>query len=373
MEVFIASIYNYVYILAVAIATLLYLPIYQRQAVLGDNGSFVRSKNSFILLVILILFIGLRPVNEQYFADMAAYSFMIRRMYAWKDFEFSWETDNKIFDNIIAWFGANQIEQRFFFISMAIIYFGCLYYGIKRLFPNNVRLAFLTYLAGFSTFSYAVNGIKAGAAASIFILALSFKDKKLICVLLMLVSLGFHHSMVLPIAACILVFFFKNAKWYYWGWALCLLMCILHVKYFQGLFAGMSDEQGAIYLNATRLTTTAHIGFRPDFILYSVMPVLIGYKYEMINKIKLSGTYQFLMHFYLVTNAVWMLCMYASFTNRIAYLSWFVYPIVIIYPYLDKLNKDPLRYMKLRQVVKYHLFFTMFMVFIYYGLFSLGR
>lgn len=373
MEVFIASIYQYVYIVAVAIATLLYLPIYQRQAILGGNESFVRSKNSFTLLIILILFIGLRPVNEQYFVDMAAYSFMIRRMYSGRIFEFNWETDNKIFDNFTAWFGINQIDQRLFFISMAIIYWGCLYYGIKRLFPNNVRLAFLTYLAGFSTFSYAVNGIKAGAAASIFILALSFKDKKLICILLMLVSLGFHHSMVLPIAASILVFFFKNAKWYYWGWAFCLLMCILHVKYFQGLFADMSDEQGSIYLNATSLTTTAHIGFRPDFILYSVMPVLIGYKYEIKSKLKLSRMYQFLMHFYLVTNAVWMLCMYASFNNRIAYLSWFLYPIVIIYPYLDKQNKDPLRYFKLVKVVKLHLYFTLFMVIVYYGLLSLGR
>ena len=373
MEVFLASIYNYIYILVVCIVTLNYLPVYLGQTSLRtDATSYVKPDKAVVFLVILILFIGLRPLNEQYFADMQAYSYQLRRN-AGIIFEFNWDTDNKIFDNFFRWFASKRFDQRIFFVLMSAMYFGFMYLGIKRLFPENVKLAFLTYLAGFSTFSYAVNGIKAGVAASIFILALSFKDKKLICALLMLASFGFHHSMILPVAACIVVYLFKNAKWYYMGWVFCLLMCCLHITYFQGLFAGMSDEQGALYLTATSLTTNAYMGFRPDFILYSAVPVFLGYRFEIKNQQKLSMTYQFLMHFYLVTNAVWLLCMYASFNNRIAYLSWFMYPIVLIYPYLDKQNKDPLRYYKLAKVVKYHLFFTMFMVIVYYGLLSLGR
>lgn len=372
MEVFIASIYRYIYILAVAFVTLHYLPIYQTQTAFGNNQGKSYYGNGLAFLIIVILFIGIRPINEQYFNDMAAYSYWIR-LHAGSTFVFNKETDNKIFDNFILWFGSNNFDQRFFFIIMSALYFGCMYLGLKRLFPNNIKLAFLTYLAGFSTFAYAVNGMKAGVAASIFILALSFKDKKIICALLMMVSLGFHHSMILPIVACVLVYVFKNAKWYYRFWLLSLIVCALHITYFQEVFAGFSDEQGASYLNATSETTSAYIGFRPDFILYSAMPVLLGYKYEINTGQKLSSTYQFLMHFYLLTNAVWMLCMYASFNNRIAYLSWFVYPIVIIAPFLDKMNKDPQRYVKLSRVVKYHLFFTMFMVFIYYGLFSFGR
>lgn len=72
--------------------------------------------------------------------------------------------------------------------------------------------AYLVFLAAFSTFSYATNGIKAGAAASIFILALSYSDKLSICIPLLLVSLSFHHSMTLPLAAFALTFIFKNTK-----------------------------------------------------------------------------------------------------------------------------------------------------------------
>ena len=50
------------------------------------------------------------------------------------------------------------------------------------------------------------------------------------------------------------------------------------------------------------------------------MPVLMGYmvkyKYRLEEKI-----YDMILNTYLVCNAVWMLCMYAEFTNRIAYLS----------------------------------------------------
>lgn len=373
MEIFFSSIYHYIYLLIVAFATLFYLPVYTRQRSIGAQigNSSTNSDKAVFLLVFLILFVGLRPING-YFVDMSAYDYMLRR-HGNTIFEFNWDTDNKIFDNFIAWFGSRHFERKIFFLIMSTLYFGCMYLGLKRLFPDNLKLAFLTYLGGLSTFAYATNGIKAGVAASFFILALSYYDKKKICALLMLISLGFHHSMVMPIAACIVVFFFKNAKWYYWIWVFCLIMCILHISYFQSLFAGYSDEQGAYYLNATNETTTAHIGFRPDFILYSAMPVLLGYIYEIKRKQKLSRKFQFLMHFYLLTNAIWMLCMYASFNNRIAYLSWFVYPIVIIAPFLDKFNTDPMRYKKLANVVTYQLMFTLFMFFVYYGIFRLGR
>lgn len=371
MEEFIASIYNYIYILVIAILTLQYLPVYERQIAIGDKVGIQKPKNGIILLIIVILFIGFRPVST-YFVDMGAYNFILRRN-ADIPFEFDWNTDNKLFDNFILWFSSSKLDSRIFYMIMSILYFGPMYFGLKRLFPDSTKLAFLTYLAGFSTFSFGVNGMKAGVAASIFILALSYRNKKLICFLLMFISLGFHHSMILPIAAGIVVFFFKNPKLYYVIWGFCLLMCVLHITYFQKVFGSMSDEQGAMYLMATEETTTAHISFRPDFILYSSVPVIMGFYFEIKNRYQLSRKYQFLIHFYILTNAIWMLCMYASFNNRIAYLSWFVYPIVIIAPFLDKLNKDPLRYQKLDKAVKYHLYFTIFMDVVYYGIFGLGR
>ena len=362
----IGFVYNYIYIIIVMIGTMSHLNCYRRSGGASNNNNVV---TEIFWMIAMILFIGFRP-DSKAFVDMGAYAGGLR-MINGDTFFFIWDTDNKIFDNLLMWWGCNGLNPTLFFLAIATIYMGCSYVGIKRLFGCHAMLAYLVFLAAFSTFSYGTNGIKAGAAASIFIMALSYWNKLWICIPLMIVSLGFHHSMIAPIAAFVVAYVFKNPKWFYYGWLVCFLMAAFHVTYFQFLFGGMADEQGAGYLMATEATSEAHIGFRPDFVLYSAAPVWIGYQFEMKKRIKLSQAYQTLIHFYLTTNALWMLCMYASFTNRIAYLSWFVYPIVIIYPFLDSMNHDPRRFIKLRKVVLYHLAFTLFMVFIFYGLFQI--
>jgi hypothetical protein len=95
------------------------------------------------------------------------------------------------------------------------------------------------------------------------------------------------------------------------------------------------------------------------------MPVLVGWYVEFKKQLEVSDMYRNLLNLYLCLNGIWMLCMYASFTNRIAYLSWFLYPIVLIYPFLQEdWGED--RYQKFSYVMLAHLGFTLFMNVIYY-------
>lgn len=366
MEQYIASLYQNMYTLLV---TALSIPIINRYKNLRENSKVDNSRVLVIVFLIAIA-IGLRPVSGRYFVDMIGYS-RVLDTYDGSFFFFNWDTDNIIFDNLLFWWASSQIGKTLFFLFMSCVYFGSYYWGIKRLFPKHELAAYVVFLAAFSTFSFATNGIKAGVAASIFVLALAYSNNKLLSLLFAFVSLGFHHSMQLPVAALILTMFFKNPKWYFYGWFFCLLMAMLHITYFQNLFGGMTDEQGAGYLLVTTDETVGGIRFRPDFIIYSAMPVWIGYQFEMKMK-QTSKIYSTLLHFYLCTNGIWMLCMYASFNNRIAYLSWFIYPIVLIYPFLY-IDERPMRYQYFSKTMKYHLYFTLFMVFIYYGLFGFGN
>ena len=141
-------------------------------------------------------------------------------------------------------------------------------------------------------------------------------------------------------------------------------MSALHITFFQTLFAGFTDEGGAGYLLVDEETTKVRIGFRPDFILYSAVPLYLGYL--MLNKYKYqSDTYSFLLRLYIMTNSMWMLCMYAEFNNRIAYLSWFMYPFVLLYPVISR-ERNQIQRKYFRWVVYGHLAFTLFMTFIYY-------
>ena len=126
----------------------------------------------------------------------------------------------------------------------------------------------------------------------------------------------------------------------------------------------MTDDQGAGYLNSVGQDWSGKSGFRIDFVLYSFMPVLVGY-YAIFKKQIQSPLYEVLLKVYLLVNGVWMLCMYAAFTNRIAYLSWSLYPILLLYPFLNE-EWGENQFQIGAKVFMCHLGFTLFMSFIYY-------
>lgn len=366
-------LYPYIYLILVFILTYNVVKKYKYRNGLVPYRYPTDTFQMNILLLFLVIAIGFRPYCPS-FTDMESYIGEIDEMYKDMPFTFTWDTDNKIWDNLEQWWGSVGLGSTSFFVLCAVIYFICTYIGIRRLFPHHVLIAYLVFLGAFSTFSYSVNGIKAGCAAAIFIMALGYLEKRWIFVSLVLISWGFHHSMELCVGSIMLALGFKNPKWFYYGYAFCVLMSILHVTAFQTMFAGYTTEHAGDYLmKDARMREYEHrSGFRPDFLLYSIMPVWIGYRLEMQKKLQLSKMYHTLIHFYITANGLWCLCMYAPFTNRIAYLSWLVYPIVIIYPFLDDKNPDPERYKKFNIVVMCHIGFTMLMQFVYYGIFALG-
>ena len=358
-----ASFYKYIYLLIVTVLTFSAKAVYANRIV---QTKHIHGKHNQVLLltVFLVLFIGFRP-HSYVFVDTMNYVFGYEHDEG-SLFVFDPDAENFLFDNIFQFFSSACLGITSFFLLIATIYFGASAWAARRLFPNDTFAAYIVFLAAFSTFSYGTNGIKAGAATSLFLLALSYREKIIPCLLLMYATIGMHHSMVVPVLAFILTLFFKNPKWYFYGWIFSALIATAHIGVFQNLFAGFADESGARYLGAEGYSDGAYLsGFRPDFMLYSAMPVWVGYIAKFKKNIK-SKTYDTLLYTYLTTNAVWMLCMYASFTNRIAYLSWCLYPIVLIYPFLNE-NWGANRYRVFAKVMIYHLLFTIFMELIYYG------
>ena len=365
-----AKSYYTIYLIFVTIITLL---VYSKYSKKNGNITYPLNKRkqdgTFLLVIFVVLFIGFRP--ESYvFVDMLNYITFYYAFYKGNAFVFDKEAENLLFDNYFAWVGSMDLGTTFFFVSVAAIYFICTYIACRRMFPQDTLAAFLVFLAALSTFSYGTNGIKAGAAAAIFLMALSYRKNLKICIPLILVSWGFHHSMIMTVVAFALTLVYKNSKVYFAGWCFCLLIAMAHITFFQELFAGIlsdsGDSSGANYLNAVDNEWGGKSGFRIDFVIYSAMPILVGYWAVYKKRMQLSKLYTCLLNLYMTLNGTWMLCMYANFTNRIAYLSWFLYPIVLIYPYLNE-NWGPTRYKDFSMVMLAHLGFTLFMKFIYYA------
>lgn len=359
-----AALYSTVYLILVAILTAIAI---NKTQTYKFNGNATTSSiwPGYILAILLALFIGFRPMSGQYFVDMANYNVEYYALHYNRPFEFTSDTTNFIFDNLFKWLAHARYDITFFFVIIALIYFVLTYFAITKLFPGHAFIAYVVFLGAFSTFSYATNGIKAGAAATLFLCALAYWQDKYKAIFFLLLSLGFHHSMIVPIIAYVAAICVRESKFYFIFWVFSLLVAAAHISFFQVLFAGMADESGASYLTDTSGNWGGKSGFRLDFILYSALPVYIGYisifKYHLR-----SNTYSILLNVYLLTNAVWMLCMYASFTNRIAYLSWLLYPVVAIYPFFCP-TFMPEQQKKLKRVVWVQFLFTLFMNIIYYG------
>ena len=353
--------YQVIYLFIIFVCTTYTLQKYNIQQ--NDNTICIdNSRSTLILSLFFTLYIGLRPTHIT-FVDMVDYARKIDFLKI-ANYDYTWNSENKIFDNLINYIAKAGWNKSAFFLLIAAIYYIGTFLAIKKFFPNNSFITDLVWLGAFSTFSYGVNGIKAGAAASLFLIAVAYYERRIIAVVFLLLSLGFHHSMILPVGAFVLAYFYRNTKVYLAGWCFCLLIAMLHISFFQNLLAGFADKRGSEYLLSSGENWGGRSGFRFDFVLYSAMPVWVGY-WAIFRKRVASVTYEFLLSIYLITNGVWMLCMYANFTNRIAYLSWCIYPIVLIFPFLkEDLGKD--KYRMFTMVASLHLLFTLFMFIVYY-------
>lgn len=311
-----------------------------------------------IITLVAIIYIGFRPLSG-IFVDMLNYNESYTFLSNSGDiYQFENETSNIIFDNLFRYLATNFYEVVVLFVIIAALYFGCMYWALKKIFPNDLLYALVVYLGALSTFAYGTNGIKAGAAASIFLLVFAFYKKPIIAAIFALISLGFHHSMTVVIYAFILAYFIRNPKWFFFGWLFCLFIAALHLDWLTGFLAEFADDQSASrYLLEDESAWSGKLGFRWDFIIYSLPPILIGiwtiYKHKVIDRL-----YQLLLCTYLVTNAFWLLCIYVPFNNRIAYLSWFLLPILSIYPFL-KFRLRTRQYIQLNYVTGYFIAFTL--------------
>ncbi|HMQ45454.1 MAG TPA: EpsG family protein, partial [Mariniflexile sp.] len=69
---------------------------------------------------------------------------------------------------------------------------------------------------------------------------------------------------------------------------------------------------------------------------------------------------------YLICNGFWILVIKANYSNRFAYLSWFMMALVIVYPFL-KQTFFKYQYIILGNVILLYFGFTYFMSYIYYA------
>tara|TARA_R110002049_G_scaffold2235_1_gene16331 strand:+ start:9492 stop:10595 length:1104 start_codon:yes stop_codon:yes gene_type:complete len=317
----------------------------------------------YLILILLTLYMGLRPVSGRYFIDMGTYA-RIYEGYAHGG-EIILKSD-VVFQQFMK-FCSGILSTNLFFLLCAILYIVPLFIASKRFFKEYWFYAFYMFIVSMSFWAYGVNGIRNGIATSLFILGISFYKNKSILIPIFTISLFFHQTMALPILAYIITIFLKDTKWYLRGWLLAIPLSLVLGNFWENLFAGLgfADERFSGYLVGEKDAAFVNSGFRFDFLFYSSFPVLIG-AYFIFKKKYNNLIYKQLFNIYLTTNAFWILIIRANFSNRFAYLSWFLMPLIIIYPFIN--NNSIKKQNKTIGIVLFFYFIWTYLMYWYFDL-----
>lgn len=331
---------------------------------------------TIVFTIIVILFIGLRPISGRFFTDMPMYA----------------HTYNNILDGynipedergewIFSYFGnvckRIGLIDREYFLAIAVFYFGLMAITCWRLMRRNMFIAVLFCFISFSCYSYGVNGIRNGMATSIMMIAITFfkyerKWEIPIALLLVFASIGIHKSMVLPgFCAVISFLFIKDIKYSIAFWVASIFISAIAGNIVTEFFVNLGfDDRMDQYANLDEFgevkdSVNIKAGFRFDFIIYSIMPIIMAW-YVTIKRNFKDNMFNLIANTYILANAFWVMVIRSEQSNRFAYLSWFLYPLVIAYPLL-RMNIWENQDRKLSIILFIYSGFTFFMEYVYYG------
>jgi len=276
---------------------------------------------------VLLLLLGLRPISYA-FGDMGNYN----KHFVTMQLGGTPRASDPLFDSLM-WLFATFLNAPLFFLLCAVVYLVPMVIAARRMLLRYWPLAFFFTIAQFDFYGYGVNGLRQGMAASVFLLAIVAKRNWLAWVYVLL-AIGLHKSFVVPAAVLILVQISSKPKYYIAGWGASLLVAAAFPEIgiwlsTTAMMAGDYDK----YIDPSNYFTKqlSQVGFRLDFLLYSIFPIGIG-GYFLLRKKANDPYYSRLYCLYLGCNAFWLIMMHTVISNRVAYLSWFMMGFVIAYP-----------------------------------------
>lgn len=223
-----------------------------------------------------------------------------------------------------------------YFYLHSLLYLIGIYIFSKSLHARQYGVIFLCMLLNFQFVSYGVNTMRAGLAGSTVLMAIAFRNRRIVELAFILLAVMIHKSFALPAICYLIAKKYDKTKLYFYIWLLSILLSAIGGGFFQALFSSvLGDEERASYLTTDAASTHYRVGFRLDFIIFSCVPIVIGY--YMIYKRKFSDAlYKNLYNMYLLANTFWILVIRADFSDRFAYLSWFIYSPLLIYPLIKQ-------------------------------------
>lgn len=310
---------------------------YPRYAVIEHSFDY---RPLLLFSVFFIILFGLRPISGRYFGDTRVYAnrFEMLQNYGILNADGSDDVGADWLFDIILKVCVEIMDVHLWLLLLMCCYIILIYKGCKKIDRKHGALLMLFCIGSFEFYTFSVNGVRNGIACSIMIMAIAAlcKRKIVVAAILCFIATGFHKSAILPAATLFFSYYVRNPKYMFIAWLTAIGVSLAVGGQIDAMLSTMSyDERLAGNLQGDEADgVIMEHRFRWDFLLYSSMPIILAW-YTIFKRKLFDCTYLVLLGTYMYANAFWVLAIRAIFSNRIAYLSWFIYPIVLAYPLLN--------------------------------------
>lgn len=223
-----------------------------------------------------------------------------------------------------------------YLLILATVYVGCHFAFARHFFRGNEGLAMTFFASSMFFSSYGCNAMRQGIAAAIVLLAIAAWDRdRIIGLLLMLCATQIHISVTLTAGAIVFCTLWRDTRTIFLFWLLSIPVSFVAGSFFQQLLepylSDLTHRSAVAGYMLAEDSEVYHSGFRIDFIVYSILPVIMG-RYYIIGKGFRDAAYETIFRAYLLANAFWILVIRSNFSDRMAFLSWVLMPMILIYP-----------------------------------------
>lgn len=290
----------------------------------------------FLICVAFAIWLGLRPISGAAFGDTANYAYEYKRIGVY-DVKMDWNSE-WVWRWLMVGCKSIGLSVSMFLMVVELIYVLTAFFAARRFMPSDPMLGMIFVMGSLMFFTFGVNGLRNGMACHIVLLAISLllDDKYAPGILLCLLAFGIHRSTALPIISVLVAILgFRDFRYALAFWIASILISIVAGDAVSSFFASLGfDDRMTQYVSIRDMSQFSKKGFRWDFLLYSAMPVVMGW-YVCVRKKLQDNWYNVICMVYCLCNAFWIMVIRSAFSNRFAYLSWFIYPIVIAYPLVN--------------------------------------
>lgn len=334
-----ADSYKLIFIVIVSVITLIVVFRHLLSTKIICRNSKLAAWSLFLCTCI---FLGTRPIDSV-FSDMYNYYDMyVLYVDSFKNgIDFSYLNFSEFVLFLLSYLCyIFELNVDFFFFIITTLYCLLIFLSCKKMFRADLFVSFLFCITTEAFFNYATNTIRMGLAGSFLMYgyACLIDKENRNAIIMMLLSFFTHNTMIVPIAIILFTYYVKiNPKNACFFWMVSII-----VSFFVGTkivaYVGsldLMDERSTIYLLNEGDMRAMHYktGFRLDFICYSAIPILVGYYFIIKRKIR-DLNFVRMFNAYTITNACWIYLITMMFSDRFAYLSWFMYGILLAYPIL---------------------------------------